>query len=51
MPRRICGSASLELTAPGPEAIFDHVYSEPHPLMVEQKAWQAQYEPSSGGDQ
>ena len=41
---------TLELGAPGPDAIFDHVYSEPHPLMAEQKAWQAQYEASFGGD-
>ncbi|VXA93845.1 3-methyl-2-oxobutanoate dehydrogenase subunit alpha [Microbacterium sp. 8M] len=42
---------TLELVSPGPEVIFDHVYSDPHPLMAEQKAWQAQYEasfPSSG---
>jgi pyruvate dehydrogenase E1 component alpha subunit len=37
---------TLELVAPGHDAIFDHVYSEPHPLMAEQKAWQAQYEAS-----
>ncbi|GAA4479680.1 thiamine pyrophosphate-dependent enzyme [Microbacterium panaciterrae] len=37
---------TLALTAPGPEAIFDNVYSEPHPLMTAQKAWQAQYEAS-----
>ena len=37
---------TLELTSPGPEAIFDHVYTDPHPLMAEQKAWQAQYEAS-----
>ncbi|MBS1897407.1 MAG: thiamine pyrophosphate-dependent dehydrogenase E1 component subunit alpha [Actinobacteria bacterium] len=37
---------TLELTSPGPEMIFDHVYTDPHPLMAEQKAWQAQYEAS-----
>ncbi|MBN9156836.1 MAG: thiamine pyrophosphate-dependent dehydrogenase E1 component subunit alpha [Microbacterium sp.] len=37
---------TLELTSPGPEVIFDHVYTDPHPLMAEQKAWQAQYEAS-----
>jgi pyruvate dehydrogenase E1 component alpha subunit len=37
---------TLELVSPGPEVIFDHVYSDPHPLMAEQKAWQAQYEAS-----
>jgi 2-oxoisovalerate dehydrogenase E1 component alpha subunit len=24
--------------------MFDHVYSEPHPLMVEEKSWLASYE-------
>ncbi|GAA4347299.1 thiamine pyrophosphate-dependent dehydrogenase E1 component subunit alpha [Microbacterium rhizosphaerae] len=28
--------------------MFDHVYSEPHPLIVEQKAWLAEYEASFG---
>jgi 2-oxoisovalerate dehydrogenase E1 component alpha subunit len=28
--------------------MFDHVYSEPHPLVAEQKAWLAQYEASFG---
>ncbi|WP_460005529.1 thiamine pyrophosphate-dependent dehydrogenase E1 component subunit alpha [Microbacterium xylanilyticum] len=37
---------TLELVSPGPEVIFDHVYTDPHPLMAEQKAWQAQYEAS-----
>ena len=41
---------TLELTSPGPEVIFDHVYTDPHPLMAQQKAWQAQYEASFGGD-
>jgi pyruvate dehydrogenase E1 component alpha subunit len=26
--------------------MFDHVYSEPHPLIAEQKAWLAGYESS-----
>ena len=37
---------TLELGSPTAEAIFDNVYSDPHPLMAEQKAWQAQYEAS-----
>jgi 2-oxoisovalerate dehydrogenase E1 component alpha subunit len=28
--------------------MFDHVYSEPHPLMAEQKEWLARYEQSFG---
>lgn len=30
--------------------IFDHVYSDPHPLMVEQKRQLAEFEASFGGD-
>lgn len=37
---------TVELMAPAAETMFDHVYSDPHPLMAEQKAWQAQYEAS-----
>lgn len=37
---------TLALGSPTAEAIFDNVYSDPHPLMAEQKAWQAQYEAS-----
>ncbi|NYD54148.1 thiamine pyrophosphate-dependent enzyme [Microbacterium pseudoresistens] len=37
---------TLTLPVPGPDAIFDHVYSDPHPLMAEQSAWRAQYEAS-----
>ncbi|MGB3731533.1 thiamine pyrophosphate-dependent dehydrogenase E1 component subunit alpha [Microbacterium sp.] len=40
---------TVELPAPGPGVIFDHVYSEPHPLMAEQKAWLAEYEASFEG--
>ncbi|WP_417555903.1 thiamine pyrophosphate-dependent dehydrogenase E1 component subunit alpha [Microbacterium sp.] len=40
---------TVELPAPGPGVIFDHVYSEPHPLMAEQKAWLADYEASFEG--
>jgi 2-oxoisovalerate dehydrogenase E1 component alpha subunit len=35
---------ALELTAPTREKIFAHVYSEAHPLMVEQAAWLDAYE-------
>lgn len=35
---------ALELTAPPREAMFAHVYSEPHALMVEQLAWLDAYE-------
>jgi 2-oxoisovalerate dehydrogenase E1 component alpha subunit len=28
--------------------MFDHVYSEPHPLISDQKAWLAGYEASFG---
>jgi len=40
---------TLELEPPTQAKIFDHVYSEPHPLMVEQKAWLQQYEASFDG--
>ena len=30
--------------------MFEHVYSEPHPLVDEQKQWLADYEASFGGD-
>jgi 2-oxoisovalerate dehydrogenase E1 component alpha subunit len=35
-----------ELENPGTEKIFDHVYSEPHPVMAAQKRWLADYEAS-----
>ena len=35
---------ALELTGPTRETIFEHVYSEAHPLMVEQAAWLDAYE-------
>jgi pyruvate dehydrogenase E1 component alpha subunit len=28
------------------DVIFDHVYSEPHPLIAEQKEWAQRYEAS-----
>jgi pyruvate dehydrogenase E1 component alpha subunit len=38
----------FELPVPDPASMFDHVYSEPHPVMDEQKAWLAAYEASFG---
>jgi pyruvate dehydrogenase E1 component alpha subunit len=40
---------TVELGSPPVNRMFDHVYSEPHPLIAEQKAWQAQYEASFEG--
>jgi len=37
---------TLALTDPEPSAIFDHVYSEPHPLVDAERAWLAAYEAS-----
>ncbi|MCI0156889.1 thiamine pyrophosphate-dependent dehydrogenase E1 component subunit alpha [Leifsonia shinshuensis] len=41
---------TLELAAPEPASMFEHVYSEPHPLMDEQRRWLEDYEASFGGD-
>ena len=38
-----------ELASPSSDKIFDHVYSEPHPVMDAQKQWLAGYESSFGG--
>lgn len=43
-------SRSVELGSPTADLIFDHVYSDPHPLIAEQKAWHRQYEASFEGD-
>jgi 2-oxoisovalerate dehydrogenase E1 component alpha subunit len=45
---------TLELQAPALETIFDHVYSESHPVTSEQRAWLQRYEssldaPEAGG--
>ncbi|WP_026049899.1 thiamine pyrophosphate-dependent dehydrogenase E1 component subunit alpha [Microbacterium algeriense] len=40
---------TVELGPPSPDKMFDHVYSEPHPLIDEQKAWRARYEASFEG--
>jgi pyruvate dehydrogenase E1 component alpha subunit len=39
---------TLELDTPSTDLMFDHVYSEPHPLIEEEKAWLANYESSFG---
>ena len=41
---------TLELVAPAAELIFDHVYSEPHAGMAEQRAWLERYERSFEAD-
>jgi 2-oxoisovalerate dehydrogenase E1 component alpha subunit len=41
---------TLELGGPEKDVIFDHVYAEPHPLMVEQKVWLDRYEASFEGN-
>jgi pyruvate dehydrogenase E1 component alpha subunit len=40
---------TFAMTEPPMELMFDHVYSEPHPLIDEQKAWLQAYEESLGG--
>lgn len=40
---------TVVLGSPGTDKIFDHVYSEQHPLIDQQKAWLAQYEASFEG--
>ncbi len=37
------------LETPSTDKIFDHVYSDPHPVMDEQKKWLADYESTFGG--
>lgn len=37
---------TIALENPEPASMFDNVYSEPHPLMIEQSAWLANYEAS-----
>jgi len=41
---------TLALETPPTGKIFDHVYSEPHPVIDSQKQWLADYEASFGGD-
>ena len=40
---------TLELPVPAADKIFDHVYSEPHPVTSGQKQWLENYEASFGG--
>jgi pyruvate dehydrogenase E1 component alpha subunit len=40
---------TYEIVDPDPAVMFDHVYSEPHPLMAAQKQWLTDYEASFGG--
>ncbi|SJN17354.1 Pyruvate dehydrogenase E1 component alpha subunit [Microbacterium esteraromaticum] len=40
---------AVTLTSPGRELMFDHVYSEPHVLIDEQRTWLEQYEASFEG--
>lgn len=42
---------TVELGPPAADVMFDHVYSEQHPLIDEQKAWRARYEASFEGGQ
>jgi 2-oxoisovalerate dehydrogenase E1 component alpha subunit len=42
---------ALEITSPTRDVIFDNVYAEPHPLVVEQKAWLDAYETSFDGSE
>ena len=41
--------ATFALQEPELELMFDHVYSEPHPVIEEQRAWLQGYEESLGG--
>jgi pyruvate dehydrogenase E1 component alpha subunit len=40
---------TLEIVDPPQSRIFDHVYSEPHPVTAAQKQWLIDYEASFGG--
>lgn len=42
---------TIELQTPDTAKIFDHVYSEPHPVTTAQKQWLADYETALGGDE
>lgn len=41
---------ALEVPAPSRDAMFKHVYADPHPLMTEQYAWLDQFERGLDGD-
>lgn len=40
---------TTQLVAPAADSMFTHVYSEPHPLVAEQRKWLADYEASFEG--
>ncbi len=40
---------TLELQSPPAELMFDHVYTDPHPVTREQKSWLETYDASFGG--
>jgi pyruvate dehydrogenase E1 component alpha subunit len=42
---------TLALATPSTEKLFNHVYSEPHPVMDVQKQWLLDYEASFGGNE
>ncbi|WP_241992401.1 pyruvate dehydrogenase (acetyl-transferring) E1 component subunit alpha [Cryobacterium lactosi] len=42
---------ALEITSPDRSVIFDNVYAEPHPLVVEQQKWLDGYETSFDGSE
>ena len=41
---------TLELTPPPMDVIFDHVYTDDHPVTAAQKKWLQEYEASFGGN-
>ncbi|MDO4076631.1 thiamine pyrophosphate-dependent dehydrogenase E1 component subunit alpha [Clavibacter michiganensis] len=41
---------TIELTSPALPGIFDHVYSDPHPVTTEQREWLERYEASLEGN-
>ena len=41
---------TLELVPPPTDVMFDHVYTDAHPVTAAQKEWLAEYEASFGGD-
>ncbi|MCU1542892.1 MAG: thiamine pyrophosphate-dependent dehydrogenase component subunit alpha [Microbacteriaceae bacterium] len=41
---------TLALEVPSTDLMFDHVYSEPHPVLAAQKQWLEQYDASFGSD-
>ncbi len=41
---------AIELGTPSQDVIFDHVYTDPHPVTAAQKSWFSNYEASFEGD-